>query len=351
MKYVGILARVSTTGGRQDYERQVNDLTQVILSQNYGTEQIITFTEEISGFTKNSERPELQRLIKYVEDGKIEKIFVTEISRVGRNPSETRRTIDLFTDLGIPIYIQSMGRSTIDENGKRDGLINTLLQFMMEQANIEAEQIKSRSRSGLLNSARKGRAGGGLLHNYGYTKGIDKMLVVDEEEAQVVKEIYQMYLDGLGSKAISTILQQQGIPTKYNRVYGDKIIKNTAPKEASKVKWTDVSVLNILTNPIYKGERIFKGETIKCPAIISTEIWEECQRIRNTKTHRNYLTSYTYLLKDIIKCGCCGRNYFAKYKPVKNGDKVYKCSSTLLKNGSCGNCKSSAKSGHLVYCY
>jgi hypothetical protein len=48
------------------------------------------------------------------------------------------------------------------------------------------------------------------------------------------------------------------------------------------------------------------------------------------------LTTYTYLLKDKIECGCCGRNYFAKYKPVVNGDKVYICSSRLAKGGGCG---------------
>jgi site-specific DNA recombinase len=72
------------------------------------------------------------------------------------------------------------------------------------------------------------------------------------------------------------------------------------------------------------------------PAIITQELWDECQSIKSGKTHRNYLTSYTYLLKDLITCGCCGRNFYAKYKPAKDGDKVYICSSRLKKGEGCG---------------
>ncbi|MGQ2984886.1 recombinase family protein [Flavobacterium sp.] len=337
MKRLAIYARVSTSGGKQDYQRQVDDLNQVIMYQGHNTSHVLIFAEEISGYKKNEDRPELQRMLKAIEKGEIESIYVTEISRLGRNPSDTRKTIDLLSDLGIPIYIQSLGRATLDKDGKRDGIVNIILQVLLEFANAESEQMKQRSKSGLLKAARDGKAGGGLMRAYGYTKAEDKMLVIDEEEAVVVKEIYSMYVGGLGSKAISSILQQRDVPTKYNKIFGEKVINNAIPKPANAVKWSDVVVLNIITNSIYKGERQFKGETIPCPAIVTTETWDEAQRIRLTKTHRNYLTTYTYLFKDIIKCGCCGRNYFAKYKPVPKGDKVYVCSSKLYKGGSCGN--------------
>lgn len=337
MKRVAIYARVSTSGGKQDYQRQVDDLTKEIMYHGFEENRIQIFAEEISGYTKNSQRPELQRMLTAIENDEIEIIYVTEISRLGRNPSETRQTIDHLSDLGIPIYIESLKQRTLDSNGKRDAIMNIILQVLLEFANAEAEQTKARSKSGLLRAAKKGHAGGGLCHPYGYTKDENKMLVIDENEAAIVREIYQMYIDGLGSKAISSILQERNVPTKYNTVYGDKLIKNTLGKKASNVKWNDVTVLHILTGTIYKGERKFKDEILPCPAIINPEIWEEANKIRETKTHRNYLTTYTYLFKDIIKCGCCGRNYFAKYKPVPDGDKVYICSSKLNKGGSCGN--------------
>ena len=93
----------------------------------------------------------------------------------------------------------------------------------------------------------------------------------------------------------------------------------------------------MLRNTIYKGERKYKGEIIVAPAIISVELFDECQSIMSGKTHRNYMTSYIYLLKDLLICGCCGRNYFARYKPAKGGDKVYICSSRLKKGAGCKN--------------
>lgn len=337
MKKVAIYARVSTSGGKQDYQRQVDDLTKEIIYHGFEENRIQIFAEEISGYTKNSQRPELQRMLAAIQNHEIEIIYVTEISRLGRNPSETRKTVDQLSDLGIPIYVHALKQRTLDKEGKRDATMNIILQVALEFANAESEQTKARSKSGLLRAAKKGHAGGGLCHPYGYTKSEDKMLIIDKDEAEIVREIYQMYIDGLGSKAISSILQERNIPTKYNTIYGDKIIKNSLGKTASDVKWTDVSVLNILTGTIYKGDRVFKGEIIQCPAIISAEMWEEANQLRETKTHRNYLTTYTYLFKDIIKCGCCGRNYFAKYKPVPKGDKVYVCSSKLKMGGSCGN--------------
>lgn len=337
MKKAAIYARVSTTGGRQDYQRQVNDLTRVIISHGRTENDILIFADEISGYSKNEERPALQRMLAAIENGEIDIIYVTEISRLGRNPNITRQTVDQFSEMGIPVYIQTIGMATLEPNGKRNTIVNIILQVLLEFANSEAEQTKERSKSGLLNSAKKGRAGGGVSHPYGYTKGENKMLVIDEEEAPIVKEIYQMYLEGNGAKVIASILQQRGAPTKYNRIFGDKIIKNSIQKKANSMKWTDVVVLNILSNTIYKGERMFKEQVIPCPAIIDADTWEKCNDIRQNKTHRNYLTTYDYLLKDIIKCGCCGRNYYGRYKPVKNGDKVYKCSSTLITGGSCKN--------------
>ena len=101
----------------------------------------------------------------------------------------------------------------------------------------------------------------------------------------------------------------------------------------------------ILKNTIYKGKRKFKGSErteeeavfFNVKNIVSTELFNKCTDIRLSKTHRNYLTNHIYLLKDLMFCGCCGRNYMAKFKPVKGGDKVYICTSRLIKGGNCGN--------------
>ncbi len=139
---------------------------------------------------------------------------------------------------------------------------------------------------------------------------------------------------------ISRLLNEQKVQTRVNISYDkNKVIKfKKIPKLSSDIRWSDKQVYDILRNPIYKGQRRYKGELLSIQPIISEELFDECKNLRENKRTRNMTTSYTYLLKDLIICGVCGRNYYARYKPIKRGDKVYKCSSTLTHQKSCGNC-------------
>jgi site-specific DNA recombinase len=337
MRKAAIYARVSTLD-KQSYTRQVDELKELLRKSGYLESQIDVYAENESGY-KKTERLELNRLIEKVEaDPKLyDYIYTSEISRIGRNPSHARQVIDRWTDLGVPLYIHSLNDFTI-KNGKRNGIMSIILQVLMEYADMEAETFKTRSRSGLRASAKKGKAGGGINHAYGYTVDSKGYLIINEEEATVVREIFDLYLRGNGIKVISGILNERKIQTRTNKTHSGREIKfKNSPKLGTKVKWSDKQIHDILCNTLYKGERKFKGEIIAAPAIISSEVFDQCTELRGTKTHRNYLTKYTYLLKDILICGKCGRNYFAKYKPVKGGDKVYICSSRLLPKGNCGN--------------
>lgn len=337
MKQAILYARVSTTD-KQDFNRQIDDLTALAIRHGYDKKNIKVFAESISGYKKGNDRPKLQQMLEVVEASpKDVTIYTTEISRIGRNPTETRRIIDRLTDIGVPVYIESLGQATIDGNGKRNMIMNIILQVLIEYANLEAETFKARSKSGLLNAARQGKAGGSLNFPYGYCKDGDGYLVVNPEEAEVIKDIFTLYQAGNGIKVISGILNDRKIPTRMNKTHAGKDIKySTLTKDGSSIKWSDKQIHDILKNSLYKGERRFRGELLPAPAIISKELWDECASIMESKTHRNYLTSYTYLLKDICTCGTCGRNYFAKYKPVEGGDKVYICSSRLKSVGTVG---------------
>lgn len=328
-KKIAIVARVSTVD-KQDYNRQIDDLKEVINKHGHNEEDIEIFADEISGYSKNEERPEFSKLLNRIDE--FQRIYVTEISRLGRNPSQVRTTIDAINDKKIPIYIKSLNRFTVDESGERDFIMSIIIQVMIEMADAESRQMKERSKSGLLRGASIGRAGGGATLAYGYTKDDDKMLVIEPNEAEIVMEIFNLYKGGEGIKSISNILNERKIPTKTQNTHdAEKIIKfSERPKAVKDMKWTDKAVYGILKNTLYKGERNFKGKVFtNVPPIVSADLFDQVQDIRETKTHRNYLTTYTYLLKDLIKCGCCGNNYFAKFKPVTNGDKVYICASRI----------------------
>lgn len=337
MGKVAIYARVSTLE-KQDYQRQISDCKTAI-GNRYTENNIEIFAEQISGYKENESRPQLSKLLSIIENDStyFSKIYCTELSRLGRDPSSTRKLLDDLTNKKIPVFITSINRQTLDENGERDSIMNIILQVLMEFSDSESKTMKIRSKSGLLQSVINGNAGGSKNLPYGYSKNEDKKLIVDDGEAEVIKEIFNLYKQGNGFKAIANILNHKDIPTRTQKAFGKQVMKYKTEKTADKVTWTDVAVDKIIKNPIYYGQRRFKGNLYPAPAIIDEQLYKECNEITVTKTHRNYLTTYTYLLKDLLICGCCGRNYFAKFKPVEGGDKVYICSSRLAKGGNCGN--------------
>lgn len=333
-----IYARVSTVD-RQDFQRQVSDCRTAI-GEKYCEGDVEVFAEQISGYKAKENRPQLTKLLNIIENDSsyFDIIYVTEISRLGREPKETRNLIDNLTEKKIPIFITSINRKTLEENGERDSVMNIILQVLIEFSDSESRTMKKRSQSGLLQSAKvEGKAGGGKYLPYGYAKDENKKLVIDESESKIIMEIFQYYKDGNGCKKIAGYLNDRNIPTRTNISFENQTMKYKTEKNSQDVTWVDKTINDIIRNSIYKGDRKFKGEIIKAPAIITKQLYDECLEIMETKTHRNYLTTYTYLLKDLLVCGCCGRSYFAKFKPVEGGDKVYICSSRLKKGGNCGN--------------
>ncbi len=337
MEKVALYVRVSTA--EQDYDRQVRDLTEVARKDGWNDEDILIFAEFISGYKKAEERPELAKLLAKAreENSEIKRVYITEISRLGRDPRETRTTMEVLNDLGIPMYIHSHQMSTINDNGDRNVIISIILQILIEFADVEAKLFKQRSKSGLRTAAHNGKALSGGSRPYGYTADADGMLVVEEQEAAVIREIFRLYSEGYGSAKIASRLNANDTPTRMNKTHQDKMVKFSLQKSGSEIRWSDTVVRGILMNSIYYGKRNWGKNTYNAPAIIEETLFQICQSIRKNKTHKNHDTKYVYLLKDIVKCGNCERNFYARYKPAPNGDKVYVCSSRLKPQQPCGN--------------
>jgi len=338
-KLAALYCRVSTD--KQDFTRQITELTIQAKRDGFTDKQITVFGESVSGY-KTADRIEFKKLLSEIEEtpSKYETIYCWEVSRLGRNPREVRNTIERLCDLGIQVYIKTMDLKTLDAKGKISMFTSIIITILSELANNEAETFKLRSQSGLLHSAKLGRAGGSTNYPYGYTKDKNKMLVVEPSEALIIKDVFSLYQAGNGIKVISNILNERGVPTRINKSHASKTVNFKIPKVGNRVRWSDKQIHDILRNTLYIGKRNFKGQVLDAPAIIKEELFEECKNLMRTKTHRNYLTTYTYLLKDLMSCGCCSRNYFAKYKQdteKKKGERIYICSSRLIKGGACEN--------------
>lgn len=345
MVNLGIYVRVSTKN--QFFERQRTDITNYIHSQYKENEiHVDVYAEKISGFKGSKDRPELTRFLNKVEsEPKFYKcLYVTELSRVGRNPIDARITVTKLLEQGIDVCVTSTngGSHFLNPDGSIDKTKFAVLGLLMDFAQIEIDVFKSRASSGLKQKIFDGGVNGGLMQPYGYLKDEQKKLVIDNEESKIIQFIFEQYKLGFGMGHIAKELNKKNIPTRTNKAFEGKEYKG---KQANNIKWTANQIYVILTNSIYYGKRIFRkkkskdsdgklidnSEPFDAPkiTIISKKIFDECTDIRLGKkgNGRNIHTKNVILLQYLTTCGVCGRNYTHQVSDLKQ---VYVCSSRVV---------------------
>lgn len=176
-----IFARVSTNV--QDYERQVNELTALAKGKGWNVEAV--FCEKISGAKANVERKELTHLIEYVQANHINKVAVTELSRLGRDTLQVLEVIERFNSLGISLYIQNYNIETLNEDGTVNPMSQFLITILAEVARMERKTIRERVESGYKNY----RANGGIVgRKQGYKKSAEAMREQYAEEMRLLRK-------------------------------------------------------------------------------------------------------------------------------------------------------------------
>ena len=144
MEKVVILARVSTD--KQDYERQVNELTDYCRKMDWEVEKV--FTNKVSGAKKNEEREEIRELISYVNFNQIRRVVCLEISRMGRNTLEALKVIQILNEHKVSLYVKNYNLETLDSEGRVNPVASLICTILLEVAAMERLTIKERMESG-----------------------------------------------------------------------------------------------------------------------------------------------------------------------------------------------------------
>ena len=144
MEKIVILARVSTD--KQDYERQVNELTDYCRKMDWEVEKV--FTNKVSGAKKNEEREEIQELINYVNTHQIRRVVCLEISRMGRNTLEALKVIQILNEHKVSLYVKNYNLETLDSEGRVNPVASLICTILLEVAAMERLTIKERMASG-----------------------------------------------------------------------------------------------------------------------------------------------------------------------------------------------------------
>jgi DNA invertase Pin-like site-specific DNA recombinase len=283
----------------------------------------------LSGTIPFNKRPGLNELLNQVIEKKIQAIFVADLDRLSRGDIiQTTIIKNIIKDNKAKLFEVE---KEIDLNDINQELLSDIRSL---RAAFEIKKTSGRIKSVLENNAQIGKAGGGPLLAFGYTKDSAKMLIINEEEKEIVELIYHLALEGKGTKSIATILNEKGILTKRGRSTTGKTLLVKGKKKDTFL-WRDAVVYRILTNPIYMGKRIFKGKTYDCPAIVPEKTFNLVKEKLATRDQFKSTTNrYTFLLKGLINCSVC-KGKFRGHKRENGRDNAYVCNSARYE--FCGN--------------
>jgi DNA invertase Pin-like site-specific DNA recombinase len=182
-----IYARVSSNNGSQDYQRQINDLTGFALNNHLTIDGV--FAEKISGAKKNQDRAELMKLIEYVNSNNIDKVLVTELSRLGRDTLQVLQTIEILNQHKISLFIQNYNIETLTAEKEINPMSQFLITILAEVARMERKTIRERVASGYENYR---NAGGKVGRKVGFVKSEETMKEQYIEEMKLLRKGYSL---------------------------------------------------------------------------------------------------------------------------------------------------------------
>lgn len=317
---VAAYCRVSTDDEEQktSYEAQIGYYTEKI-NQNPEWQMAGIFADEGISGTQAKKRPEFLKMIRLCRQRKIDIILTKSLSRFARNTVDSLGYIRELRALGIAVISEKENINTLTAESEM------LITIMSCFAQAESESISKNVSWGVRQSFKNGNVPMQYARLLGYRKGHDGNAEIIPEEAEVVKEIYRCYLDGMSMNLIADRLNEKGLTTKggsspYRKTVVQRILTNE--------KYTGDALLQktYVTDCITKKTRKNNGELpmylVKNhhePIISRTDfnrVQEEMARRSAKRTIADKLTktgqgkySAKYALSELLICGECGEHY------------------------------------------
>ena len=302
----GLYPRVSTEDQSRfghSLDEQECKLKQLCDYKNY---EIYKVYREEGVSAKNMERPKFQEMMQDMKDGKINKIIVYKLDRLTRSIQDLESICSMLEEYNCELESVVEEINTGNANGKFFIRMLTIL------AQLEIERTSERTKFGLVGAAKKGHLSGRPPLGY---KKVDnnKSLFVDELQADVVKRIFSLYLDGMAVNSICKLFNEENV---LNR------------------KWPTTTVDKILSNQLYIGNMEYGKRTNGekqifedvVPAIVDKTTFDMVQK-RKEKNLKNFTRKLTYIFMQKIRCPKCHKIMGGSSSTSKNNTKhlYYKC--------------------------
>ena len=324
-------------------------LTKVAKEKGY-TNLVHFFDDGISGVTMD--RPGFADMIQQLEQGKAAAVFVKDLSRLGRNYIEVGRlTEEFFPNHDIRLVAVSDNIDTDEGENELAPIRNLFNEWY-------ARDISKKRR---ISNKIKGNAGEPMGQPpYGYIKDPEnpKRWIVDEEAARVVRRIYRMTLEGVGTEQIAAKLEEDGILTPRAYWHSKGINRPGKVKDLPPTHWNSSSVIKMLSVQEYCGDilnfktysksyknkkrlendrenwAIFKD--VHEP-IIERAVFEQVQQKRGKMRKRQAKDGERSMFSGLLVCADCGSNLHFHFNQGNPEIKYFNCSNYKGNRGTCGS--------------
>lgn len=303
---VGIYCRVSTQDQAREgfsLEEQEERLRALCKYKGY---EIVDVYIDAGISAKDTNRPEFQRMMNDVKAKKINRILSLKLDRCTRSIMDLEHLVTFLEENDCSLECAYEEINTSNANGRFFVRMLTIL------AQLEIERTSERTMIGLAGALKAKHYPGKTPIGY---KKVNKILEIDDEEAPIIKRIFDEYINGMSACKIAKVFTKENV---LNR------------------SWGSTTIDRILDNKIYKGEfEAFKTIDDKenkiiydmAPKIITNEMWEEMLKAKEKNTHNHYV-KHLYLFKKKVYCPKCNTQLSCVCGTSKNKEKYlyYKCS-------------------------
>lgn len=300
-----------------------------------------SFDDNVSGMTFN--RKGLGKLEIAVDEGKIDVVLVKDLSRLGRHRTQTELFIDHLRQNNVKVISVTEGIDSFNEND------DLLIGFKQIFNDFYAKDISKKVKAGV----RQKQKSKGLIESLplGYKRDRNtNTVLVDDETAWIVQEVFKLYVDGYGLTTIARTMNERGI--KSPEYYQRRKLADWKPDISKKYLWVQTSVRRILTNELYIGtmvnhktvtSKIYKTKTFIppeeqyrhenfCEPIIDETTWKQAQFLLKERSQINPRSQNGRKLhrySGLIKCADCGASFVARIRKWDGKEYVeYTCNSS-----------------------
>lgn len=261
----------------------------------------------ISG-TSIEKRDEFKRMIAAAEKGDIDIILTKSIQRFARNTVDLLETVRHLKDIGVEVRFEKEHINSM--NGDGELMLTILASFAQEESRSISENVKWGTRKRFEQGIPNGK-----FQIYGY-RWDGNHLVVEPEEAKIVKLIYDNFLNGLSAETTEKQLAEMGVKSYKGQHFGNTSIRQIL----GNITYTGNLLFQkeYVADPISKKSKINRGELPQYwvesthEAIIPMEVYQAVQTEKARRRELGALANWsinTSCFTSKIKCGCCGKSY------------------------------------------